>query len=170
MFPEKVLAHLYHQTFYCKLKKCSFLYNSTMFFGFYIMPEGMHISDLKVQSLKKQPVPTIVKKVWSVLGFVQYFCKNICNFSAIAGPLHKLTHKDESSAWTDLCQLMFEELKNHMVSASILKIYDGSANIQVELHTNARAKVLGIVLLQKHTAAKYFQPIAYYSKKLNNAQ
>ena len=63
-FPEKVLAHLYHETFYCKLKKCSFLYNSTIFFGFYIMPEGMHISDLKVQSLKKWPVPTIVKKVW----------------------------------------------------------------------------------------------------------
>ena len=45
---EKTLAHLCQYTFYCKLKKCSFLYNSTMLFGFDIAPEGLCISDLKV--------------------------------------------------------------------------------------------------------------------------
>ena len=45
---QKVLVCLYQYTFYCKLKKYSFLYNSTIFFGFDIMPEGVHISDLKV--------------------------------------------------------------------------------------------------------------------------
>ena len=45
---EKVLVHLHQHMFYCKLKKCRFLCNSTMFLGFNVMPEGMHISDLKV--------------------------------------------------------------------------------------------------------------------------
>ena len=58
---EKVLACLHQYTFYCKLKKCSFLCNSTIFLGFDITPEGMHISDLKVQSLNEWPVPTTVK-------------------------------------------------------------------------------------------------------------
>ena len=58
---EQVLAHLRQYTFYCKLKKCSFLRNSTTFLGFDIMPEGMCISDSKVQSLSKWPVPTTVK-------------------------------------------------------------------------------------------------------------
>ena len=58
---EQVLVHLHQYTFYCKIKKCSFLCNSTMFLGFDVMPEGMCISNLKVQSLSKWPVPTTVK-------------------------------------------------------------------------------------------------------------
>ena len=61
MLLEQVLVCLHQYTFYCKLKKCSFLCNSTTFLGFNIMPEGMHISDLKVQSLSEWPVPTSVK-------------------------------------------------------------------------------------------------------------
>ena len=45
---EQVLACLHQYMFYCKLKKCSFLRNSTTFLGFDVTPEGMRISDLKV--------------------------------------------------------------------------------------------------------------------------
>ena len=45
---EQVLVCLCQYTFYCKLKKCSFLCNSTTFLGFDAMPEGMRISDSKV--------------------------------------------------------------------------------------------------------------------------
>ena len=58
---EQVVVHLHQYIFYCKLKKCSFLCNSTMFLGFDVTPEGMRISDLKVWSLSKWPVPTTVK-------------------------------------------------------------------------------------------------------------
>ena len=58
---EQVLACLGQYTFYCKLKKCSFLHNSTTFLGFDITPEGVHISDSKVRSLSEWPVPTTVK-------------------------------------------------------------------------------------------------------------
>ena len=48
------------------------------------------------------------------------------------------------------------------------KIYDGSTDIYVEAHTDASAKVLGGVILQKCAASKHFHPVAYYSKKFNN--
>ena len=73
MLLKKVLAYFYQHTFYCKLKKCSFLYNVKTFLGFNITPKGMHISDQKVQSLNKQLVPTTVKEVQFSLGFEQYF-------------------------------------------------------------------------------------------------
>ena len=56
-----------------------------------------------------------------------------------------------------------------MVSALILKIYDGSANTYVEVCTNAHTKALGAALLQKYTASKLFHPIVYYSENFNNA-
>ena len=58
---EKVLVCLHQHTFYCKLKKCSFLRNSTTYLGFEITPKCMHISDSKVRSLSKWPVPTTAK-------------------------------------------------------------------------------------------------------------
>ena len=41
MLLKKVLVHLYQYIPYCKLKKCSFLYNITMFFGFNITLKGI---------------------------------------------------------------------------------------------------------------------------------
>ena len=61
IFLEKVLAYLYQYTFYYMLKKYSFLCNSTIFLDFDATPTGMHISDLKVQSLNEWPVPTMVR-------------------------------------------------------------------------------------------------------------
>ena len=72
---KKIPVHLCQYTFYCKLKKCSFLCNSTEFLGFDITLDSMCISDLKVWSLKEWPVTTTVKKVQLFLGFVQYFPK-----------------------------------------------------------------------------------------------
>ena len=50
---EKVFTCLHKHAFYCKLKKCSFLCKTTSFLGFDITPDGMCISNAKVQSLKK---------------------------------------------------------------------------------------------------------------------
>ena len=61
MLLKKVLACLYQYMFYCKLKKFNFLHNSTTFIGFRITPEGICISDSKVQNLNKWTLPTIVK-------------------------------------------------------------------------------------------------------------
>ena len=61
MLLERVLVRLCQYMFYCKLKKCSFLRNSTMFLGFDVTPEGMRISDSKVRSLREWPVPSTVK-------------------------------------------------------------------------------------------------------------
>ena len=47
--------------FYCKLKKCSFFHMTTTFFGFDVTPEGLKISDAKVNSLRDWPLPTTVK-------------------------------------------------------------------------------------------------------------
>ena len=47
---EKVLVYLCQYTFYYKLKKFSFLCNSTIFLGFDIIPEGMCISNSRYKA------------------------------------------------------------------------------------------------------------------------
>ena len=60
MLLEKVLEHLCHYTFPCKLEKSSFLHNSTIFLGFKVTPDSMPISDLKLWGLYEWLVPTRV--------------------------------------------------------------------------------------------------------------
>ena len=61
---------------------------------------------------------------------------------------------------------MLEKLKHCVVSAPMLEICDSSSNTWVAVYTNTSAKALGTILFQKYTAAKYFHPIAYYSRKI----
>ena len=69
---EKMFVCLQKYEFYCKLKKCSFLWRTTTFLGFDISPEGLQISNAKIRSLKEWPKPTTVQQVQSFLGFVQF--------------------------------------------------------------------------------------------------
>ena len=57
---EKVFAWLYKNEFYYKLKKCTFLQRTTTYLGFDITPEGLQISDAKIQSLKECQKPTTI--------------------------------------------------------------------------------------------------------------
>ena len=101
-FLEKVFERLWRYKFYCKLKKCSFLWWTTNFLRFKISPEGLQISYTKIKSLNKWLKPTSVQQVQSFLGFVQFFRKLIKRFSKIAEPLHRLTQKDVSFVWSEL--------------------------------------------------------------------
>ena len=98
---EKVFACLHKYEFYCKLKKCSFLQQTTTFLQFDITPEGLKVSDAKVQSLKEWLKATTVQQVQSFLGFMQFFHKFIKGFSRIVEPLHALTWKGISFLWDE---------------------------------------------------------------------
>ena len=51
----------------------------------------------------------------------------------------------------------------------MLEIFDNSNDTEHEVHMDTSAKVLGAVLLQKHTTEASFHPVAYFIQKLNNA-
>ena len=57
---EKVFSCSSKYRFYCKLKKCSFLLRITTFLGFGITPQGLKISNRKLQGLKEWPKPTTI--------------------------------------------------------------------------------------------------------------
>ena len=62
MLLEQVRVHLHQYT--CStvsLRSVASYATVQCSLAFNVMPEGMHISDLKVQSLSKWPVPTMVK-------------------------------------------------------------------------------------------------------------
>lgn len=61
-------------------------------------------------------------------------------------PLTKLTRKEVKYEWTSKCQAMFDELKNRLTSAPILKMPMGSGDMVI--YSDASARGLGYMLMQ----------------------
>ena len=80
------------------------------------------------------------------------------DFSKIVAPLTKLTRKGEKYIWTKECASAFEELKNKLISAPILKTLSGTGGMVV--YNNASGKGLRCVLMQ------HGYVIAYASRQL----
>jgi len=80
------------------------------------------------------------------------------DFSKIAAPLTKLTRKGEKYIWTEECTSAFEELKNKLISAPILKTPSGTGGIVV--YSDASGKGFGCVLMH------HGYVVAYASRQL----
>ncbi|QRW26385.1 Retrotransposable element Tf2 protein [Rhizoctonia solani] len=59
-----------------------------------ISPAGFSMDQKKIKAVTSWPIPKTVKQVQAFLGFVNYLCQFIPNFSTVACPLHNLTKKE----------------------------------------------------------------------------
>ena len=82
--------------------------------------------------------------------------------SEIVGPLHKLTSKNVKFEWTEECKNAFKNIKIKLSKETLLAYPDFEEEFQI--HTDASHTQLGAVISQKG------RPIAFYSRKLNDAQ
>ncbi len=111
--------------------------------------------------------PTNVKETRRFLGMAGFYRKHIDKFSQMAAPLTDLIRKNQPFKWTVDCQQAFEEIKNKLVSSTIL--VKENLSRQFILETDAS---------QHHVAAYDIQyddeglprTIGYFSKKLKPAE
>ena len=89
-------------------------------------------------------------------------------FSRIVEPLHALEWKSTSFIWDVPQESVFEQLKQCMMTAPMLEIFNNSNDTEHEVYMDSSTKMLGAVLLQKRATKASFHPIAYFSRKLNN--
>lgn len=146
-----------------QLKKCKFAYSTIEYLGFVLSPVGILPGTSKLTAVKNFPQPTSAKGVHSFLGLCSFFRRFIPGFSQCANPLYKLLHKDVNFDFNEKCLQAFEKLKQLLISAPVLSLYDPTR--ETELHTDASKLGYGAVILQKQIDGK-FHPIAYFSKSV----
>ncbi|GJY26809.1 DNA-directed DNA polymerase [Tanacetum coccineum] len=116
--------------------------------------------------ISKLPPPTNVKAVRSFLGHAGFYRRFIKGFSKISRPMTKLLEKDAVFDFNEECFKAFETLKEKLTNAPIMVSPDLS--LPFELMCDASDFTIGAVLRQRE--GKYFCPIYFASKTLNNAQ
>ena len=139
--------------------KCEFLRTEVRYLSHIILADGVQPNPQKIEAVKKFPIPKTQKNVKEFLGLAGYYRKFIKDFAKIAKPLSDLTSKNSKSSWNSQHQLAFEELRDRLCTAPILKYPDFSQPFVVT--TDASGFALGAVLSQGKIGED--TPVAYAS-------
>jgi hypothetical protein len=162
-----VLSKLEEEKLYAKPTKCLIGASSLTFLGHVIGNGTLKADPAKTQIVRDFPVPRSVPGVRRFLGMVNYFRRFIPNLSAIAHPLHELTHKYAQFTWGLEQETAFKKLRDELLRPPILTLPDFGRPFIVA--TDASAQAIGEVLYQEDDEGER-RVISYRSRALNDVQ
>ena len=125
-----------------------------------IIGQGLvHMDPAKLMAIRDWHPPSSVKGVRSFLGFVNFYCKFIANYSNIVTPIVLLTRKDHPWSWTEPQQKAFDSLHTIFSSTPVLCIPDISRPFS--LMTDASLLTAGAVCYNPFPSSFYFTLYSY---------
>ena len=117
-------------------------------------------------SSNQLPSPTTVKGVRQFLSHVGFYRRFIKDFFKLSKPLCELLLKDAKFVWDERYRKRFEQLKQFLTIAPIVRAPNGQ--LLFEVMCDASDFAIGVVLGQRDDGKPYV--IYYASKTLNEAQ
>lgn len=150
-----------------KPKKCAFFQTEVSYLGHIISRDGVSPDPAKVDKVAKWPTPNSARAVQQFLGFANYYRRFIRDFAQIAKPLHKLTERGATFAWTEACEAAFTELRQRLTTAPLLAFPDFSRTFILD--TDASEAGIGAVLSQVDDEGRE-RVIAYASRVLSKPE
>ena len=159
---EEILIRLQQAGLKINAKKSFFGQAELEYLGYWITREGIQPVPKKVEAIQKIATPKSIKDVRKFVGMVNYYRDMWFRRSDILAPLTRLCSKKAKFTWTDDQQKAFDTMKK-MITRETLLVYPDFTS-KFEIHTDASHTQLGAVISQKG------KPIAFYSRKLNDAQ
>ncbi|QRW21942.1 Retrotransposable element Tf2 protein [Rhizoctonia solani] len=164
---HKVLQRLMDNQLFCKASKCTFHVTLVEYLGIIVLDKGFSLDKLKIQAVQEWPTPTKVKEVQSFLGFANFLCCFVANFSHIARPLHNLVKKDMLWKWETREQEAFQTLKDTITNTPVLCHTNLSKPYFIE--TDAAGAALGSILSQCQEDGR-LHPLGFLSESFKGAE
>ncbi|QRW20584.1 Retrotransposable element Tf2 protein [Rhizoctonia solani] len=164
---HEVLQRLLDNQLFCKASKCTFHVTSVEYLGIIVLDKGFSLDKLKIQAVQEWPVPTKVKEVQSFLGFANFLCQFVANFSHMARPLHNLVKKDTPWNWGNKEQEAFQGLKDAITNAPVL--CHANPTKPYFLETDASGAALGSILSQRQEDGQ-LHPLGFLSESFKGAE
>ena len=128
------------------LEEYTFAASEVEYLGMIVKPGQLAMDPVKLNGIAHWPTPSKVKDVHSFLGFANFYCQFIPNYSTIACSLIDLTKKNLSWNWTPSQQYAFNHIKHLFLSEPVLHIPELSFPFAIT--TNASKYKSDAILLQ----------------------
>ncbi len=172
---EEVLRQLCDAVLKVNAAKMTFCALEIEYLGYVLTRDGIKPQSNKVQAILAIKLPTGVKQLRHFLGMVQYYRDLWARRSDMLAPLTSLVGECSRTKtsiargakkvpwhWGEVHQRAFDHVKATIPKDVVLAYPDYSKVF--EIYTDASSKQLGAVITQDN------RPIAFYSRKLSNAQ
>jgi hypothetical protein len=164
---HQVLQRIQDLDLFLRPAKCSFNQTLVEFLGLIISKGEICMDLVKLKAIQDWPLPRMVKDIQKFLGFCNFYCCFVKDYSHIARPLFNLTKKEIPWNWTTKCNIAFETLRQTMITSLVLMLPDHKKLFTLIIDTSDYAT--GAILEQKD-ALEWSHPIAYFSKSLQPAE
>ena len=150
-----------------KLSKCKFNKMEVEFLGMIVGCGCIHMDPAKLSAIATWPLPKTVKAVHALLGFCNFYCKFISNFSNVVAPLTALTRKGAAWTWDTDQQSVFSTLLSMFQTAPVLHLPDVNSPFIVMTDASLLASVG--VLMQRDGNGD-LHPCAYLPQTFSPAK
>lgn len=118
---RQVFDHLLRHHLFLKLENCEFHQTIMQFLGYIISSEGIQMDQSKVEEVRNWPQPQTIKDLRCFLGFANFYCRFISNYSKHTAPLTSLLcNKPKMLKWTTSTVKAFQQLRATFCSAPTL--------------------------------------------------
>jgi len=158
----EVLAE--HKLFLCP-EKCKFHRKEIEYLRLVISENKVAMDPVKVTRVCDWPTPENQTNVQAFIGFVNFYCHFIQDFSTIARPLFNLMHSDQAWNWDAKEQKAFKGLKMAVTTTPVLVSPQDLEPFCIEADSSDFAS--RAVLSQRLPGEEKWYPVAFYSKSLS---
>jgi len=151
--------------------KCVLGEKEVKFLGYLVSAEGTKPLPEKVKAIQDFPKPTTMKQLRQFLGTMNFYRRFVPGAARDQAALNEALKGPKTKGkmpitWTSEMEQAFNRCKDSLSQAAILAHPDPGAELAVT--TDASNIAIGAVIHQR--SDKGWQPLAFFSKKLNNAQ
>ncbi|MBW0519639.1 hypothetical protein O181_059354 [Austropuccinia psidii MF-1] len=115
-----VLSRLKANNLFAQASKCLFHDSSVEYLGHVISSEALKLDKEEVQNILNWPPPRNLKALQSFLGFANFYCFYIKNYSKKISSLTRFLKKDSSFTLNEEALRQFNQLKEAFTTAPIL--------------------------------------------------
>ncbi|GBN97182.1 Transposon Ty3-I Gag-Pol polyprotein [Araneus ventricosus] len=153
------------------ISKSVFAVEEIEFLGYLITPQGSRPLPDKVQAIMNYKRHENIQDLRTFLGILNFYRRYLKDAAKNQALLHEYLKgskkKDKRKIqWTDEAEKQFEKCKNDLANATLLSF--PNSELPLSLFTDASDTAIGAVLQQYENST--WQPIPFYSKKLNDTQ
>lgn len=163
---ESVLECLSNNHLTLNIKKLKIGKDSVNYLGHKIGNGQVSPLTAKTEAIKHFSEPKNVRAVRKFLGMANFYRKFVPNLAHWMTPLTELLKKNTKFVFSEKCRKAFEHIKCVLTQNPILRGPDFKR--EFFLATDASESGAGAVLMQEHDGINH--PVAYFSKKFNEAQ
>jgi hypothetical protein len=150
-----------------KTEKYEFHHQEVKYLGFIISTEGIKMDPENICTIQDWELPSNLKDIHVFLGFANFYCRFIHNYSCIVQPLTFLTQKGVPFTRMDEQQMTFDILKNIFTVVPILAHFNPDWDVIIEIDAS---DYVSASVLSQHNDDNVLHPMAYFSKKHSHTE